>query len=198
MPDPTIIIALTAAGLIVEAPGANGMRAKIEGLTLDDLPFEMRAALIEQRDRLRAAPKPTQAPKAEYVDPQIERERRAQEAGQRRLAERRVWIDSLSEPQRAYEQEKLDKALTRAEEEHNARARAIYKNIINEHRDMDLANRVITDPNRRPKNLVREATANGIKLVSPRTGKIYNQNKSYKTGPKFRGDKNGTAVKIEL
>jgi len=52
---PTVMIQLTASGqLIVEAPGKNGARQKIEGLRLADLPAEMTASLLAQRDSIAA------------------------------------------------------------------------------------------------------------------------------------------------
>lgn len=195
MPDPTIIIALTASGLVVEAPGANGMRAKIEGLTLDDLPFEIRASLIEQQDRLKAAPKPSPAPRVDYVDPQIERERSAILAGQERRKRHMEWIETLGPDQRAYQLEKLADADRRIREQADDRARQIWLGLAKDH-DIDLANRVISDPNRRPRRKVVVVTSNGQKLISPRTGAT--SDTKPETGPRFRGDKNGVAVKIDL
>lgn len=46
-----LILSLTKDGLICEAPGLNGARNKISGITLHDLPPEMIANLLDQRDR---------------------------------------------------------------------------------------------------------------------------------------------------
>lgn len=46
-----LILSLTKDGLVCEAPGLNGARNKINGITLHDLPPEMVASLIDQRDR---------------------------------------------------------------------------------------------------------------------------------------------------
>jgi hypothetical protein len=49
-----LVIAYDGSTLKVEAAGANGARDKIAGVLFDELPFEIRTALIDQLDRLRA------------------------------------------------------------------------------------------------------------------------------------------------
>lgn len=47
-----LILSLTKDGLVCEAPGLNGARAiRLIGITLHDLPLEMVASLLDQRDR---------------------------------------------------------------------------------------------------------------------------------------------------
>lgn len=167
-PVAQIILAWDGANLICEAPASNGAaRDKIEGILITDLPGELQAALIDQLTKLKARAKPVPAPATQYRDLTAERLAAAREAGQRRLAARRAEIDLIADPElRAYELEKFEKALKRAEDESKARAGEIWRGLARDH-DVKLANRAIpTD--RRPRKRVLVATANGVKEMSPR------------------------------
>lgn len=188
-PSAQIILAWDGFNLIVEAASTNGAaRDKVEGISLTDLPGELQFALIDQlakikkaRDEIRAT---EQRLKIERADPQIERERQAQEAGRERLKKRQEWIDTLPEPKRTYEQEKFDKALARAEEEHAARARSLWLGIARDH-DIALANRVIDDPKRRPRRRVIVINSDGSRReVSPQSGKSATKNRFSKSNLK--------------
>lgn len=49
----TLVLTWDGKRLLCEAPGANGARAKVDA-AFSELPAEMRAALLEQMDRIRA------------------------------------------------------------------------------------------------------------------------------------------------
>lgn len=49
-----LIIAFDGTALRIEAAGANGARQRIEGVSFSDLPFEIKVALTDQLDKLRA------------------------------------------------------------------------------------------------------------------------------------------------
>jgi hypothetical protein len=70
-PAAQLIIAYDGLDLKVEAAGANGARAKIDGVLFTELPIEIRTALIDQLDRIKAKQRAdlmaTQSQNIQYV-----------------------------------------------------------------------------------------------------------------------------------
>lgn len=158
MSDPQVIIRLDSAGNVqCEAPGLNGAaRTKIEGVRFENLDPAIQAALIAQRDRAQA---PTQlAPKAaERLIPE-DRLELAKRAGEDRRKRHLAWIETLPREQADREREKLRKIAERQHEAEIARAHEIYQRTAQRH-SVELANRVISDPKRRPRKAHQGATA---------------------------------------
>lgn len=168
VPQPQLILAWTAAGLVIEAPGAGGAaRAKIDGVSFDMLPAPMQAALLEQKDRIdserarqnaiaareRASrPTPPARPIVE-VERRLENERIAAE----RFAKWTAYLESLPAPERERQIAKRDAAFARRQAQLDENAKQLYAYTAGKH-SIDLANRVIPDPKRRPKAARRSAT----------------------------------------
>ncbi len=50
-----IVISYDESGLKIEAPGANGARRKVEGVSFDELPLFLRSELVDQLDSIKRA-----------------------------------------------------------------------------------------------------------------------------------------------
>lgn len=164
---PQVIIAWTYGVVIVEAPGAGGrVRTKIEGVTFDDLPAPIQAALIAQRDDNKRREIPVPAPKRE--DAQSVRERRIAGA---REAHRREWqtqFDNATPDVQAEMLRKRELARERQETLDRERAHQVWLMTASSH-DIPLANHVVDDPNRRPRRKVIVIGSDGTRReLSPR------------------------------
>lgn len=151
-PRAQVIIAYDGVSLIVEAPGLNGAaREKIEGISLTDLPGEIQAVLIERLTRRKAEVRA--AVKIQNRDTEADRrENNAAIAKARAEADRR-YLDSLSNEARGYEESKREKKRLAIAEAEKARARDLWRTTA-KHHSIDLADRVIDDPSRRPNQRV--------------------------------------------
>lgn len=150
-----------------EMPGQNGARVKVYlGENFRERNPEIAVALTEKQADLDAlTARITLAKKADYIDPQIERDRKNAELREENLAKRQAWLDSLPRDRRELEEAKLEKARLRALEESNARARGLYHYVASAH-DIHLAARVITDPSRRPKRKIAVQRADGSIIMA--------------------------------
>jgi hypothetical protein len=164
-----IILILDSAGLRAELPGINGATRRKINLTPDfaDRNPEFMEILESERLRIALARKVTiEAQKSNYIDPQIERERRNAEIARERARRHQEWIESLPKDRREIEQKKLETRLQNQLDSAKASARQIWLDIAQSH-GIKLANRVIDDPSRRPRRKVMVPTATGMREVSP-------------------------------
>lgn len=160
-----IILFMDSTGAIrAEMPGINGVvRRKIDlplGIRENpDLITLLQTELYRIRD-LRAAQTKTPAPKPDYEA--ARHEKNAQIARER--AERhRLWFDNLTEDQKALETAKMVARVEKLNAQIDSRAREIWTYCAETH-SIQLANRIIDDPTRRPRKRVM---INGQE-VSPR------------------------------
>ncbi len=164
MPVPQIIIAWDQFGIKVEAPGPNGTRIKIEDVSFDQLPSSIQAALIEQKDRLDREPKPILAPSArDRIDPEVERRERIEREKVARQERFAAWLDTLTDAERERQIAIRDAKLQKARDAENERAKSIWYNTASRH-GKQLADRVISDPKRRPR--IARATNQNTKSKS--------------------------------
>lgn len=144
-----IIITMNSAGVLrCEAPGKNGMRQKI------DLPcdwsFLNPVLVAELKSQLAAAKRTVQAPAATRVDPQIAREARIAQARADHLREWTERFNAGTDVEREIMLYRREQAQRKSQELEHARAKAIWEQTAADH-GIALANRVITDPKRRPR-----------------------------------------------
>jgi len=147
-----LILFLDIVGNIhAEAPGPNGTRRKI------DLPHDfldrnpkLAAELMMQRDHYHAAKVPTPPSKIERYDPQLEREARIQKAREDHDRQWQTYLNSLSPTDREIAIAKRDAKLARAREAELQRPKDVWFGVALNH-GTGLANRVISDPSRRPR-----------------------------------------------
>ena len=114
----------------------------------------------------------------------VENERQAKQAlFDQQAAKRKIWLDSLPAANREVEERKIDAKLQKMADESNARAKGIYYYVV-EHHTLRLAQRVISDPARRPIRLanrvakVLAAGPTGMKEVKPRKTKTVDLSKA--------------------
>jgi len=168
VPSAQVILAWDGTALRCEGPGLNGQRQKLE-VSFDQLPAEIQSVLIEQHDRNKVAYQEAKKAKVERVDPQIERERKAHEAGLERIRRHMEWIETLPKHRRELELKKLADAKEKREQAETDRARQVWLMTAKDH-DIGLANRVIDDPKRRPARKVVIAGTGNV-VYSPRSEK---------------------------
>lgn len=146
---PQVIIAWNQGAVLCEGPSANGSaRDKIEGISFDELPASIQASLIAQRDRNRATIQ-AQAPKRPSA-PTLSREERIEKA---RADHARAWQQKFDAS--TFEEQQLmlfkrHQAEEKRKAEELAHARQVWWGVHNNH-GRELADRVITDPKRRPR-----------------------------------------------
>jgi hypothetical protein len=169
MPHPTLVISWDQFGLKVEAPTHNGAaRVKIEGISFSDLPPTMQAALIEQRDRIARQPAPTLAPSArESRDFETIRRERIEKEKKDREDRWNAALEKMTEKEREFALAQREENIRKAEEYRLLVAKRVWHNVASDH-GTELANRVISDPTRRPGKRVIVVTKNGQHEINPR------------------------------
>jgi hypothetical protein len=152
-PTAQLIIAWDGTQVICEAPGQGGAaRDKIEGISFNDLPAGIQAALVELLSKAKAAkPAPTTT---ERLDPQVVREQRIAEARAAHISDWQKKFDNASEDEK-------QKMLERREQAELRRSQDIWRGIVSDHKDITLANKVIPAA-RRPRRI--EVMANGVSV----------------------------------
>lgn len=169
-----IVFSLDPSGvLIAEMPGINGaVRRKID-LPADFLTRnpELHALMTDEILRLREVRKAAAlAKKADYIDPRVAREQRNAEIAKEKEKQWLTWLDTLPKDRRELEIKKRDERIERSRNAIDARARDIWNDVASNH-DIALANKVIPDPNRRPRRKVIVISQDGTrKELAPRTG----------------------------
>lgn len=170
-----LIIFMDSTGALrAEMPGANGARRKvaISGFFEKRNP-ELMALLKEDQEQHKAQVHQLSELRSRNI--QFARENAEAELARRnndlleKAKKRRNWLDSLPASQRALEEKKIDEKLQHAADVSNARARGLYHYIVDNH-TLQLAERVIDDPKRRPRRKILISTSSGMKELSPRTG----------------------------
>ena len=171
-----IVITLDPTGIVAaELPGiGNAVRRKVP-LSKDFLKRnpDLSVILHEEVSRLtalRAAQ--AAAPKADYIDPQLERSRRNEQIAREKAAQFERWLDSLPVERREIEIRKRDERLQKARKRELEQAHGIWLNTA-VHHGVDLANHVIDDPQRRRRRkvLISIGSDGSRKEIYPQSGK---------------------------
>jgi len=156
-----VVLSWNGSTLQIEGTALNGARRKIEGVSFTDLPFELRAELIADLASRKAHTR--EAPKADRIDPQVARDARIAAA---RAAHDRDYIErynNATPAERAIMDERREKAQSRARQQSSD----LWHSVATNH-DVQLANKVITDPKKRPqRRIIRDYSANGFNLLTP-------------------------------
>jgi hypothetical protein len=187
MPVPQIILFLDTQGVAhAESVGKNGSRLKIN-LPSDFLSqnSELHAEFIRQQDEIRAHEASLQkAASARDSRPIIEDgaalAKRVRDAKEARFT---AWIDSLPADEATRQLIKREEIQRKRREEADAQARTIWHRVARDH-SIELADRVISDPARRPNQRVLvKVNAGGAKVTyNPRYDSKPKTEKSKRVG----------------
>lgn len=160
-----LILAWDGLTLKVEAPSSNGTRKKIENVSFDDLPetiqFELQTQLAANKAREQHT---VEAPSASRDSWEETKRNQNKEIAKAREAKHNSWLDSLDPLVADWHREKIRK---KQEAQEQKRGELIWTRVATDH-SVELANRVVTDPARRPKMIV--VTKAGAKEVHRRPG----------------------------
>jgi hypothetical protein len=138
----------------LRSTGLNGQRQKIEGFELTDLPDVLQDELQFQLIRLKSQAQAVLAASAkDRPDPEVERHRQNEEAARQRAEAYATWYASLTKQERELEDTAKQARFDKAKRQQEDRAHNIWYVIAGDHRrgGKDFANRVISDPKRRPR-----------------------------------------------
>lgn len=183
IPSAQLILAWDSAGnIICEAPGrGNAPRVKVEGLTFDMLPAPIKAALVAQRDEIRARQEQFKRDRGDLIAPrasqrpsiEVERHKKNQEIYLEKMRRWQEWIDALPEEERAVQLAKKERAEERRRELETQRAKDIWQGVATSH-GVPLANKVIPDPKRRGRLAAKVNGAAAPKTVRRATKAAFN------------------------